>query len=318
MIHYWIDPDQLVDLVFVHSRGFAEQFSKDADDSTKERSIYQHHLQIEKSELIEIIEVAAGITKFKPFGVGVELGAGCAAVSVELAKKYSSIEKIYAVEIVPEIVEYAAVGMIQLNDVVDRVIPVLGDFDSIKLESDSVDFIVEFDSLHHSFNLDRTVAESGRILKTGSQMLVIDRSHWNTSSRRRNELENQVYSNNWLAERGMDIDKKITRAENGEHEYLLSEYLAAFQKAHFSNVQWFFLLDPGFSILKLSLISSISSRLRKGTRYSYVHTWPLRKLIIPVILMKMFKFNQVGRFVNCPRELGSKRFQAKTVLLATK
>lgn len=57
----------------------------------------------------------------------------------------------------------------------------VGNFDDIKLENESVDFIIEFDSLHHSFNLDKTIRESARILKPGAKLLAIDRSHWSTS-----------------------------------------------------------------------------------------------------------------------------------------
>lgn len=205
-----------------------------------------------------------------------------------------------------------------MHNVGEKVIPVVGDFDAIKLENNSVDFVIEFDSLHHSFNLEKTIAESWRILKPGSQLLAIDRSHWNTSKRRRKELEEQEYSKQYLLERGLSPDTRITRAENGEHEYLLSDYISAFELAGFSEVKWVLLIDPGYSILKLALISAISSRLRKKTRFHYIQTWPLRKLILPVLLMKAFGLQKVGNFINFPRKNGSKRFQAKTVLIATK
>ena len=172
--------------------------------------------------------------------------------------------------------------------------------------------------MHHSFSLDTTIAESGRVLKSGGQLLAIDRSHWSASKRRRLELENQEYSIKFLQDRGLDEETRITRADNGEHEYLLSEYLDAFNNAGFSKVKWFFLIDPSFSILKLALISSVSSRFRKNTRFHYVQTWPLRKLIFPVLLMKLLRVQRVGSFVNFPKAEGSKRFQAKTILIATK
>ena len=63
-------------------------------------------------ELLEIIYASCSYTNFVPKGIGLELGSGCAAISVELVKKFPNIERVYAVEIVPEIVEFAALPLI--------------------------------------------------------------------------------------------------------------------------------------------------------------------------------------------------------------
>jgi SAM-dependent methyltransferase len=315
---YWLQPQDLLNFVYVHSRSFVSDFSKQISDQARESQIYREHIYIEKNELLEILGISSEHTEFSPSGIGVELGSGCAAISVELAHLYPKIEKIYAIEIVPEIVEYAAIPLIHMNKIEEKVKPIVGTFDEIKLEDRSVDFIIEFDSLHHSFDLNRTIKESARILKPGAKLLAIDRSHWSTSRKRRNELENTIYSQEFLSDRGLDINTRLTRAENGEHEYLLSEYLDAFEKAGFSNTDWVFLVDPNFSVIKQSLISAIPSRLRKRTKYHYIQTWPLRNLIFPVTMMRIFKLGKVGRYVNFPRNKDSKRFQAKTVIIATK
>jgi len=315
---YWLQPQELLNFVYVHSRSFVSDFSKQISAQARETQIYKEHIYIEKYELLEILNTSNEHTEFSPAGIGVELGSGCAAISVELTKLFPKVEKIYAVEIVPEIVEYAAVPLIHMNKVQEKVYPIVGNFDSIKLEDKSVDFIIEFDSLHHSFDLDRTIRESARILKPGARLLAIDRSHWSTSRKRRNELENTIYSEEFLTDRGLDKNTRLTRAENGEHEYLLSEYLDAFKKAEFSSTDWIFLIDPKFSIIKLSLISAVPSRMRKHTKYYYIQSWPIRKLIFPIIMMRIFKLNKVGKYINFPRHENSKRFQAKTVIIATK
>ena len=315
---YWLQPKELLNFVYVHSRSFVSDFSKQMSAKDRENQIYKEHIYIEKDELLEILNTSSKHTEFSPSGIGVELGSGCAAISVELTNLYPKVEKIYAIEIVPEIVEYAAVPLIYMNKVEEKVNPVVGNFDDIKLENESVDFIIEFDSLHHSFNLDKTIRESARILKPGAKLLAIDRSHWSTSRKRRDELENTIYSEEFLSARGLDKSTHLTRAENGEHEYLLSEYLDAFKKAGFSSTDWIFLIDPNFSVIKQSLISAVPSRIRKQTKYYYIQTWPLRKLIFPIIMMRIFKLIKVGRYINFPRNINSKRFQAKTVIIATK
>jgi len=314
---YWLQPHELLNLVYVHSRSFVADLSEQVSDQARENQIYKEHIYIEKRELLEILNITNEHTGFSPSGIGVELGSGCAAISVELTKLHSKIEKIYAIEIVPEIVEFAAVPLIHINQVEEKVKPIVGNFDEIKLEDKTIDFIIEFDSLHHSFDLDRTIRESARILKPGARLLAIDRSHWSSSRKRRNELENTIYSQKFLSDRGLDRDTRITRAQNGEHEYLLSEYLEAFKKAGFSSTDWLFLIDPKFSVIKQCLISAVPSQLRKHTKYYYIQTWPLRKLIFPIIIMRFFKFNRVGRYINFPRNRYSNRFQAKTVIIAT-
>lgn len=315
---YWLRPHELLDFVYVHSRSFVSDFSKQISDEARENQIYKEHIYIEKNELLEILKICNEHTEFSPSGIGVELGSGCAAISVELTRLHPKIEEIYAIEIVPEIVEYAAVPLIHMNEVEEKVKPIVGNFDEIKLKDKSIDFIIEFDSLHHSFDLDRTIRESARILKPGASLLAIDRSHRSASRKRRNELENTTYSQEFLSDRGLDRNTRLTRAENGEHEYLLSEYLDAFKKAGFSNTDWIFLIDPKFSVIKQSLISAVPSRLRKRTKYYYIQTWPLRNLIFPIIMMRIFKLSKVGRYINFPRNKNSKRFQAKTVIIATK
>ena len=317
-VTYWIEPSSLVELIYVHSRSFVSNFKSNLEPSVLEKLIYNEHIYIEKNELLEIIDASCSYTNFVPKGIGLELGSGCAAISVELVKKFPNVERVYAVEIVPEIVEFAAIPLIEMHSLEEKVVPVVGNFDNLQLQDKSIDFVIEFDSLHHSFNIEETIRESGRVLKNGAQLVAIDRSHWNTSKRRRKELENQVYSHKFLSDRGMDENKKVTRADNGEHEYLLSEYIHAFKSAGFKEVDWLFLLDPSLSILKLSLISSISSRFRKHTKYHYIQTWPFWKLLLPVIALRCFRLKKFGHFVSLPRDVNSKRFQAKTVIIATK
>ena len=315
---YWLEPKELLNAVYIHSRSFVTDFNQQVSSKVREIQIYKEHIYIQKVELLEILDKCEEITNFSPTGVGVELGSGCAAISVELARHNPKIDRIYAIEIVPEIVEYAAIPLIQMNQVEETVIPIVGNFDQIELQEKSIDFIIEFDSLHHSFDLAKTISESARILKPGGKLLAIDRSHWGSSKTRRAELENTVYSRKFLTDRGLNENISVTRAENGEHEYLLSEYLKAFQEAGFYKTDWVFLIDPKLSVIKQGLISAVPSWLRKNTKYFYVQTWPLRKLLIPIIMMRVFRLTKFGRFVNFPRDKDSNRFQAKTVIIATR
>jgi ubiquinone/menaquinone biosynthesis C-methylase UbiE len=317
-IHYWIPKEALSKFVYVHSRSFVSNFENIKDAESREKAIYNEHIYIEKDELLEIIDESLRSFNFIPEGIGVELGAGCAAISVELALNNPKIEKIYAVEIVPEIVEIAQKNLIQIHRLSNKIIPVVGSFDQIEVSDNSIDFAVEFDSFHHSFDLQKTISESYRVLKQGGRLLIIDRSHWNASKKRRIELEEQVYSEKFLVDRGWDKSKKITRSDNGEHEYLLSEYLSAIKNAGFREVNWNQFIDPSWSFLKLSFISTVPNFVRKYTKYSYIQMWPIYKTLFPILLMKIFGFKKVGNFVSLPKKHHSKRFQSKTIICATK
>jgi len=319
-ILYWLETNDVAQEVYVHSRTFFSKYKNGAfqSDLEIEDLIYKEHIYIDKSELMEIIETTVKTFNFNPIGTGLELGAGCAAISVELAKKFPRIERIYAVEIVPEIVELAQTELIRIAGVEGRVIPVLGDFDNLKLPNASMDWIIEFDSLHHSFDLSRTAHESFRVLKPGGVLIAIDRAHWRTSRSRMDSLENEPYSKAFLEARGWDATKKITRADNGEHEHLISDYERHFREAGFSSFEWRNLLAPEWSVLKLSLISLIPWRLRANTKYRYVQMWPIWKLFIPIITFRLTKQRTYKKFICLARKKNSKRFQLKTIVLVTK
>ena len=149
-------------------------------------------------------------------------------------------------------------------------------------------------------------------------LIAIDRARWNTSRHSRTELENVIYSPEFVLKRGLDETTKIIRAENAEHEHLPSEYVKAFQDAGFSGVNWLALINPSLDTIKLSLISSVPSRLRRNTKYRYVQFWPIWIIFPTVLVMKMLKLEKFKHFIKLPREKKSNRFQLKTVFIATK
>jgi ubiquinone/menaquinone biosynthesis C-methylase UbiE len=109
---------------------------------------------------------------------------------------------------------------------------VIGTFDTLELPDNSVDFILEIDSLHHSDNLVKTLKESARVLKKEGVLIAIDRCHPNSFTDK--EVEKALgitYSNEFLKSNGYPQNIILTRRDNGEHEYRLFEYENAFNKA---------------------------------------------------------------------------------------
>lgn len=169
-------------------------------------------------------------------GVGLELGAGTALLSTALALR-PEIERIYAVEVVPEMVE-----LIQKR-VVESLLPpaaqakvcrTRGSFDHLELPDGSADFLLELASWHHSDDLAGSLAEAARVLKPGGVVLAFDRIQPDSLTDTGVEkLLDRVYERHFLERMGYPPGITLTRRMNGEHEYRKREWLAAFAAAGF-------------------------------------------------------------------------------------
>ncbi|EKE00357.1 MAG: hypothetical protein ACD_22C00041G0004 [uncultured bacterium] len=168
-------------------------------------------------------------------GVGIDLGGGVGCVASTLAKK-QLVNSIYCVEIVKETVELCQplVKKRILKNNQGKVISVLGNFDFLELEDNSLDFALSWDSMHHSENLLQTLKEVRRVLKPGSLFVIVDRAHNDaTPNSEIKRMLNIVYSKEFLKENFREENTVLTRKENGEHEYRFSEWKNCFSKAGF-------------------------------------------------------------------------------------
>jgi SAM-dependent methyltransferase len=166
-------------------------------------------------------------------GIGVELGAGCGLLSSVVAR-HETVEAMLAVEVVRNMATQIIpmVAQYLLKDDAHKVVPIIGSFDDLCLEDQSVDFIVEYDSLHHSDDLSRTLSEAARVLKPNAWLVILDRCHPNTVTD--DDVERMLlrtYSREFLLANGYPPDVVLTRRENGEHEYRLFEWKTAIAEA---------------------------------------------------------------------------------------
>ena len=211
----WIDSESISNNPEIYSRNmFARKNYSHAPSIIVQKYSYmtidetKHFMQCILKEL-----------SVEPKGIGVELGAGVAGISNSLLSLYPSIEKVYAVEIVPDVVRLLQTKVTKHEKNEGRLVPVIGSFDEIKLPDQSVDFIIEFDSLHHSFDLNKTLREAARILKSGGILIALDRVHSNalTDAQREYSL-NIEYGEPFKKEYGIPLETRLTRRQNGEHE----------------------------------------------------------------------------------------------------
>ncbi|WP_447603677.1 class I SAM-dependent methyltransferase [Nitrospira sp. Nam80] len=181
-----------------------------------------------------MIAVASRRLLTKPLeGVGIEIGAGCGILS-SLVARGQSIKQIYALEVVEKmalsIIPRVAAHVLGWGQT--KITPVWGSFDDLRLPDNSIDFVIEIDSLHHSDNLSTTVSECARVLKPGGWLLCFDRCHPNSvTDEEVDKMLSRIYSPEFLTANCYPSDIILSRRDNGEHEYRLYEWEAAFAAA---------------------------------------------------------------------------------------
>ena len=185
-------------------------------------------------------------------GVGIDLGGGVGCISSTLARR-DSVDKIYCVELVEDAVKlcHKIVKQEILKNEEHKVVSVVGDYDNLELEDNSIDFAVSWDSMHHSIDPVKTFKECKRVLKKNGAFIIVDRAHNNSIPD--SEIErmlNITYDEKFLTKYYRPKDTILTRRQNGEHEYRFFEWKKFFE-------------ESGFDLLDSVIIKTESDENRK-------------------------------------------------------
>lgn len=230
-------------------------------------------------------------------GYGVELGSGIGLLNAAIIDQddQSKIRGILAVEAVLPFVEFGIKFMAReiLGIEQYKMIPCYGSFNSMNIADNSIDFIIQIEALHHADYLLPPISESFRILKEGGFFVNIDRS-WPNETQRAvlEELLNHKYSKDWLIQKGFPVGT-FTRRDNGEHEYIDSEWESAFKKSGFTRKRLIHLhpeltlhhiLKRIICLFKLTRIFGIKINSRNGL---------IRSFWIYKLKLKIAKFSSV-------------------------
>ena len=196
--------------------------------------ICKRYTHITSKNMEKVLKIESRISK-NIKGVGVDLGGGIGLMSSIIAKR-KKLKKIYCVDIVKNAVIYCQpiIKKKVLGKKSYKVSSVIGSFDQLNLNNESVDFCIAWDAMHHSLNIIKTLKEANRVLKKGGKFIIIDRGHNNeTSDNEIKRMRNVVYSKAFLKENYLPLNKKLTRKMNGEHEYRFYEWENFFKKTKF-------------------------------------------------------------------------------------
>jgi len=235
-IEYWLDVKEVNKIEWVKKWDqFSRKLKKSSPDDIS--LIYSYFSINEHKEFIKEICDKIGL---KLRGVGVEIGSGPGIFSNSILKIYNDIEKIYLIEMVHGTFPLMK-KVSEHNNTFSKVSGILGDFNKMKFEDNSLDFVLDYDSIHHSEDFDLTFKEISRVLRPGGVILCFDRGHPNNISKKQiNDMLDIEYSKEYKIENNIDPKKKFTRRMNGEHEPLLKEWISTSKKHGFKNEIYIF------------------------------------------------------------------------------
>lgn len=196
---------------------------------------------------IDAIIQAEKILSKKLSGVILEVGAGNGIHTCYFANR-PAVEKVFALDYSEESISELMSFVINKYPIPEKnkkkIFPVIGSFNNISLPDNSVDFVINVLSLHHSEDREKTFNEIYRVLKIGGFLISVDRASYNTLSNI--DLNNKLdieFSDDFKKQRGLKIEENYTRRMNSEHDPLLSEWEYLLCKAGFK-VTAFWIYKP--------------------------------------------------------------------------
>lgn len=196
-------------------------------------------------------------------GVGLELGSGPAPFSAVLAKR-PEIQKMYAVELCRPIVEILLPKMAEAaaGPAAGKIVGCVGEFDNLELPDNYLDFMIDFFSLHHSPDPIKTLKECRRVLKSGGVIICFDKARPDDlTTADLDRLLDKEYEDDFKKRMGIPLTQKLTRRQNGEHEYRLKDWQNYFNQSGFSEFYHFRLDQCRSGLFPIKMIKYILSIL---------------------------------------------------------
>jgi SAM-dependent methyltransferase len=170
-------------------------------------------------------------------GRGADLGSGT-GVGACITAKMPLVSEVYAVEcselfvtqVMPEVFS-------KFSGPVEKIQRVVGDFNALHVENESLDFLVEIDSYHHSEDLALSARESFRVLKPGGIVVAVDRA-WpdHVTQAELDAKLDKEFNPNLKRKYAIPENVRFTRRDWGEHEYTLKQWEIVFQDSGFETI----------------------------------------------------------------------------------
>lgn len=181
-------------------------------------------------------------------GSAIDIGSGT-GIGASILSNHKEIDKINAVEFSENFVhQIMPIIFDKYSSNSEKIQRVVGDFNNLEVESDSIDLILDIDSLHHAEDLEFTLKECNRVLKSGGVLIAIDRA-WPDSytESQLEKLLDKELNDNLKHKYNIPENQSYTRRDFGEHEYTLRQWENAFSRQGFETNVFSQKHPPGFN-----------------------------------------------------------------------
>ncbi len=246
-IEFWVKPEVVNKLDFVKAnKAFTNKIKgKSADEISTKYSYFN------LTEHLTFVSEVFNKLNINLYGTGVEVGAGPAIFSNSVIRLFPNIDKIYAIEISPDVIELQKLICQKLNTC-NKIRHVVGDFNDMKLEDNSLDFILDFDSIHHSDDMSSTFKQISKKLKKNGVLICFDRGMPNHVPKKQIDyLLNIEYNDEYKLENGLPLHKSYKRFMAGEHEPYIRDWENLANKNNLDLNIYIFTKKKLWSFLKL-------------------------------------------------------------------
>lgn len=196
---------------------------------------FWRRLCIEKSELLFDRKLS---------GTVLEIGAGSGWCSSLLSKR-NEIDQLY-------VLDYDKYSVEELFPLVaknlgadqNKMTGVVGSYNKMKLEDNSVDVIISIGAIHHSENLQATYEECYRVLKPGGYLVAVEHCHPNSYSIKEEESENEALIDSKRAKQLYGSEElQIKTKDNSDHNYRICQFETASIEAGFNTLPYIFSVE---------------------------------------------------------------------------
>lgn len=273
---------------------FSEKLKKLDTDEIIKKTVYLDQERV--SFMFNLIEKVYG-NVFR--GNVLELGSGSGFLTAILSKN-NQIKSISSLEIVEGYVKNIQPKIVEKYGHKEKINFFTGSFNDLEeIKDNEYDLIFEYDSFHHSSDIQKTFHESFKKLKKGGSIVCVDRIQPNRMSDKVKENKlNLKYNDKFFEKHGIDKIENLTRRDNGEHEFREYEWKNFAKKAGFENISVTKFQRNTLKNFIKSVISYLPYNLIKSTNLRYYSGQPINEVLFSVFNHKPNQNNK-NKYIGC-------------------